>query len=153
MTAPVRTRHPLDRFWVVCLLLLVVVAVTGVLFSGRERPYWGQPRTEVTVTDVVYRDGPRGPDSGRCTGGTSAYEVVGTDGRAGTLHDCGTHYFDGDTIEVVWHEDEDLALDYVAGPGLTAAILGGLYLGMVAITSVVLVVQRRRERAAGAGVP
>ena len=146
MTAPVRKRKLLDRFWVVCLLLLVVVILCGLLFSGRERPYWGQPLTEVTITGVVYRDGPRGPDSGRCSAGSSAYDVIGVDGRRGVLYDCGTHYFDGDRVDAVWHADEDRALDYVAGPGLTAAILAGVYAGMVAVVAVVLVAQRRKER-------
>jgi hypothetical protein len=141
-----RVQDLLGRFWVVAAILLVVCVGAGALTAAGHWTYWGQPETEVTVTDVVSLDaGPVG--QGRTCRSPSELAVVDADGRTGTLYDCASSLFEGDTTLVRWHPEEDRARNDVLSPRTFLAIAGGIYAVMLLVLSGVWWSQRRRNPA------
>ncbi|MCA0146304.1 hypothetical protein [Blastococcus sp. LR1] len=145
-----RIQELLERFWVAALILLVVCVGAGVLSSMSDWDYWNQPETEVTVTEVVTVDADDA-GLGRSCRNPSELVVVDGDGRTGTLYDCPSTLYDGDTDLARWHPEEDRARNDVVMPGALVAICAGIYAFLLLILSGVFWAQRRSRRAEKTG--
>lgn len=133
----------LRRYWVMATLLLAVCVLGVVLSSVKNRSYWGQPETRVTVAEVVYRDGENPGGEGRCYD-ASKFVVTDDAGRRGVLYDCASSLGPGDTLLARWHPEEDRARTGVVTPAETLAIGGGVYALLLTAGSLGWWWQRRR---------